>query len=578
MNQMPCSHARTLLSLAATAIPLMGCVHQTESLQVSGSTIEPMASSCQALLNQALPVTLPNAGSSITSARLLASTDKAPEHCAVEGEINRRTGIDGQSYAVRFILRMPSKVWNGRFFMGGGGGTNGVLIDPVQRLSEGFATIGTDGGHDNKVHNAIDAGGTAAFGVDPEARVDFGYRAYDLVTQAGKALVSAYYLRAPSKSYFMGCSEGGREGLLMSQRFPEHYDGIVSGAPVLHLPLGPMSGLYTTQLFAGLAKRSGHTLSNGDPAIGMTYSDPDLDLIRGAVLKACDGLDGLSDGIVDNFPACTPPKVSEKLAEVQCPGPKNDQCLSADQIATMKRAFEGTFNSQGNRLYSDWQWDAGIGGRNGTSYNPSWRSWWIGAHTKERNSAIKLTYATAEAVVYTTPPLLPITPADSLRYSLNYNFDTEPVKLFTTTDVYTESTASMTFTDSPDLTRFRARGGKMMVYHGASDSSISIKDTLRWYNHMNHRMGGNAQTFARMYVVPGMAHCSGGPATDRFDMLPQLVNWVENGIAPDRVTAKATNPGYFGVASRSRPLCPLPLQSRYKGTGDINLAENFICQ
>jgi feruloyl esterase len=421
------------------------------------------------------------------------------------------------------------------------------------------------------------AGGTAAFGLDYQARVDFAYNAYDQVTQVGKAFVEKFYQQASKYAYFVGCSEGGREAMLMTQRFPAHYDGVIAGDPVLHIPLGPLNGLYTTKLFAGLAQRGGLTLANGDPAIAKTYSDTDLLLFRNAVLGACDALDGLADGIVDNQPACTPALVSAKLADVQCTGAKTDACLSADQIATMKTAYAGVVNSQGTSLYSDWQWAAGIGGQNGTAYNPSWRSWRLGSYASATNNATKLAFATAEAVIYTTPPQA-ISTASSLPYSLNYNFDSEPIKLYQTTAAFPQSTVNMTFTDAVDLSRFKSRGGKMMVYQGASDSSVSIKDTLRWYDAMNTQMGSKAQDFARMYIVPGMAHCSGGPATDNFDMLPQLVEWVEKGGAPDSVVASATNPGYFGVSSRTRPLCPYPEQTRYKGSSDINDAANFACQ
>jgi feruloyl esterase len=541
-------------------------------------TATELAAMCPQLAAASGAAGLPAANTTIASATVVAATGTAPEHCRIDGEINRRTGIDGQSYAIRFRLRMPTAGWNGRFYMGGGGGTNGNLVDPQARLAEGYATIGTDGGHDNAVNTVASAGGAAAFGVDPQARIDFAYNAYDQVTQVGKALVRRFYTQAPKYSYFVGCSEGGREAMLMSQRFPDHYDGVVAGDPVLHLPLGPLSGINTTQLFAGLATRSGLQLADGQPALGKTYSDLDLLLMRNAVLGACDSLDGLADGIVDNLPACTKALVSARLAETQCSGAKTDACLTADQIATMQRAFDGTFNSQGTQLYSDWQWDAGIGGRNGSAFNPSWRSWWIGSYTAATNTAIKLNFATAEAVAYTTPPLLPISAADSLSYSMGYNFDTEPIKLYTTSGAYTQSAARLYFTDSPDLARFKSRGGKMMLYHGASDSSVSVKDTLRWYDAMNVQMGSSAQDFALMFVVPGMAHCSGGPATDSFDMLPQLVDWVEKGAAPDSVIARATNPGYFGVASRTRPLCPYPKQARYKGAGDINEASNFSCQ
>ena len=537
-----------------------------------------LADACPTLATTAIAAALPVAKTNLTAAALVAATATTPEHCRIDGEINRRTGIDGQPYAIRFRLRMPTATWNGRFYMGGGGGTNGTLVDPVARVAEGYATIGTDSGHDNTVNNVATAGGSSSFGVDPQARTDFAYNAYDQVTQVGKALVARFYGTAAHHAYFVGCSEGGREGLLMTQRFPEHYDGVVAGDPVLHIPLGPLSGLYTTQLFAGLADRSGLKLANGDPAINKTYTDPDLLLVRNAVLAACDTLDGLADGIVDNQPACTAAAVAPKLAAVQCTGAKTDACLSADQIATLQKAYLGTFNSQGTQLYSDWQWDAGIGGLNGATYNPSWRSWWLGSYASATNNATKLTFATAEAVIYTTPPRLPISTADSLSYALGYNFDTEPIKLYQTTPVYTESTAAMTFTDKTDLSPFKARGAKLMVYQGASDSSVSIKDTLRWYDAMNVRMGSAAQDFARMYVVPGMNHCSGGPATDSFDMLPQLVDWVEKGTAPDSVLAKATNPGYFNTASRTRPLCTYPKQARYQGSGSIDEAANFSCR
>ncbi len=541
-----------------------------------------LVAACPALGSSALAASLPVPKTTFTRSALVAATATAPEHCQIDAEINRRTGIDGMPYAIRLRLRLPTATWNGRLFMGGGGGTNGNLVDPIARLSEGYATLGTDGGHDNAVNTVPTAGGAASFGVDPQARIDFAYNAYDQATQVGKAVLARFYGRPQAHAYFVGCSEGGREALLMAQRFPQHYDGVVAGAPVLHLPLGPMSGLYTTQLFAGLAQRSGLQHANGTPAIGKTYSDPDLLLMRNAVLGACDRLDGLADGIVDNLAACTKPLVDAKLVELRCTGTKTDACLSADQIATMQKAYEGTFDSKGNRLYSDWQWDAGIGGLNGSTYNPSWRSWWIGGHASPTNNAIKLNFATALAVAYTTPPLLPIATTDSLRYSLGYNFDTEPAKLHVTSGPYTQSAAQMYFTTATDLSAFNQRGGKMMVYHGASDSSISINDTLRWYEAMGARMQRHTtaapQSFARFFAVPGMAHCSGGPATDRFDMLPQLVAWVEKGEAPDAVVATAANPGYFGVAARSRPLCPHPKQARHDGRGDINEAASFSCR
>ena len=540
----------------------------------------------------------------IESAALQPATDSLPEHCLVNGAINERIGVDGRPYAINFRLRMPA-AWNERFYMGGGGGTNGTLVDPSSFLLLGFTTIGTDSGHNNTVNSDPNAGGAAAFGVDPQARIDFGYNSYDLVTQVGKAIVANYYGVKPMLSYFQGCSEGGREGLLMSQRFPHHYDGIISGDPVLHLPKGPMNGVWTTQIFAGLATRSGLVLANGDPALNRTYTDQDLLLVRNAILGVCDKLDGLVDGIVDNLPACKPAVVHPTLAALTCSGEKTASCLSADQIDSLKLAFDGPtgkglVNSAGRQRYPNWPWDPGVSGQNGAAFNPSWRSWWLGSFTSATNNAIKLTFANALGVAYTQPPVLPFPQSFVLQYSLNFNFDTDYRKLFAKSGIYTLGARELWFTDSVDLSAFKRRSGKLMIYHGASDSSVSLFDTLNWYVGMTrfmeereeHSRGRrfsrgrrddddsdeSAQSFARLFPVPGMNHCSGGPATDRFDMLPQLMDWVENRVAPDSVIASATTPAYFGVAARSRPLCPYPKQARYKGAGDINEASNFTCE
>lgn len=373
----------------------------------------------------------------------------------------------------------------------------------------------------------------------------------------------AYYGQPQRYAYFQGRSEGGREALLMSQRYPEHYDGIIAGDPTLHLPLGPLAGIHTTQLFAGLAKRLGKSLPDGQPAIGQSFSDGDLLLVRNAVLKACDALDGLSDGIVDNLPACTAPRVHVQLLTAQCPGAKGDSCLTADQIQTLETEYAGAVDSKGRQLYSDWPWDPGMGGVSATdkSYSQAWRSWWLGSPSATANNAIKLSFVSAISVLYTSAPKVPVADSDALPFSLAYDFDTDPAKIYGTsapgvTPGYRPSSASMYSTDATDLSPFKRRGGKLMVYHGGADSSVSLNDTLRWYEGVARQMGGSAQDFARMYVVPGMNHCRGGPATDSFDMLPQLVQWVEAGTAPDSVLAKASNPGYFNVGARSRPLCP----------------------
>ena len=248
-----------------------------------------------------------------------AATATVAEHCQIDGAMNQRTGVDGQTYAIKFRLRMPTN-WNGRLYMGGGGGSNGSVVDPIgttvqgtSLISLGYATLGTDSGHDNAIDNKASAAGTASFGADPQARIDFGYNSYDQTVQAGKALIGKYYGKLPDRSYFVGCSEGGREAMVMSQRFPTYFDGIVAGDPGFHLPLAAVAGAQVSQTFAVVARAQNLVDTAGDPAIFKTFTDPDLMLVRGAVLAACDNLDGLTDGIVDNIPACTPTLVNPQL-------------------------------------------------------------------------------------------------------------------------------------------------------------------------------------------------------------------------------------------------------------------------
>lgn len=527
---------------------------------------------------------LPNSTTVLTSAIMNAATETVAEHCQINGTINERTGVDGQKYAIKFRLRMPSN-WNGRLYMGGGGGTDGSVVDPINTqvqgtrlISLGYATLGTDSGHDNSVNNNPNAAGTASFGADPQARIDFGYNSYDQTVRAGRALIEKYFGKTPDKSYFVGCSEGGREGMVMSQRFPTYFDGIVAGDPGYHLPLAAIAGAHISQTFAVVAREQNLVDANGAPAINKTYTDPDLMLVRGAVLAACDSLDGLVDGIVDNIPACTPSLVNAQLSALQCSGAKSETCLAANQITALQVAMAGPKNSQGQSLYNSWPWDGGVSGQSGTTFNSGWRSWWLGSFASATNNSIKLVLGGgALPLIFIAPPAI-LPTSDLVNFVLNFNFDTDAPKAYQQSGIFTQSPAQFMFADSTDLSVFKNRGGKMIMYHGGSDTAFSVQDTTDYYDRLTAANGGDAASFVRLFVVPGMNHCSGGPATDRFDTFTPLVNWVENGVAPDSITATASNPGYFNVAARTRPLCPYPKQTRYKGSGDINVASNFMCQ
>lgn len=549
---------------------------------------------CEGFVTGATGMRWPNPTTVVTSAdwrNAAAATNTSaalPEHCEVTGSIAKRTGIDGYPYEIKFRLRMPME-WNGRFLMEGGGGTNGSLSaatgsigggQTANALSRSFATIATDGGHDNAINNNPDALGTVSFGMDPQARLDMGYNSYDQVTVAGKAAVAHFYGKPAGKSYFIGCSEGGREGMMLSQRFPSHYDGIVAGAPGYQLPKAGISGAWTTQSLAPAAQGVD---AQGVPLINKSFSDPDLHLLSQAILGKCDALDGLADGIVEHYTGCqaafdpataTLPSTGQPL---QCTGSKTATCLTATQVSAIKRAMAGPVDSAGRALYNSWAWDPGMSGLNGSVYNQGWRSWWLGSFSSSANNAQRVNGFSARSwlVDFATPPE-PVPLTQVATRMMNFNFDSDPLKITATSGPFTQSSMQWHGATSTDLTAFRDRGGKMILYHGMSDAAFSALDTVDYYKRLSAAMPGTS-LFARLFLVPGMNHCSGGPGADQFDMLTPLVAWVERGRAPDQILAWSGTPGYFGVSARTRPLCPYPQIARYNGAGDVNAAASFTC-
>jgi feruloyl esterase len=528
---------------------------------------------------------LPNPTTVVTSATLNAA-GALPEHCEALGKINERMGVNKQRYAIKFHLRLPTN-WNGRFFFEGGGGSNGNLggalgnLQGQQRrnaLSLGYAVVSQDSGHDNRENNDPQRNGTVTFGFDPQARIDFGYNSYDQVTQAAKALIRTYYGRAPERSYFVGCSEGGREGMMMSQRFPDYYDGILACAPGFKLPKAALYGhVWDAQAFAEVAKTTGVYDRFGQPFLNKSFTDEDLDLAAQAVLAACDGLDGLKDGVIANFPACTAAIVAPKLDAISCKGAKRTICLSPVQITALKKVMSGATNSKGEPLYADWAWDRGIGGKAGEAYNQGWRSWKIGGYDAGVNSAIIVGLGSgAVSAVFTTPPTpVAASGAGPVAYLLGVDLDKESGKIYAESGVFTKSSWDFMLASSTDLSRYKSHGGKLVIVHGVSDPVFSINDTINWWSDVNKANSGSAADFVRVFPVPGMNHCGGGPATDQFNAFSALVNWVEKSAPPEKIVATA------GPASpwpgRTRPLCAYPAQPQYNGSGSIEDASNFSC-
>jgi feruloyl esterase len=510
-----------------------------------------------------------------------------PAHCELLGKINERTGANSQRYAIQFRLRLPN-TWNGRFFFQGGGGSNGVIgnalgnLQGQQRttaLELGYAVVSQDAGHDNLANSDPTRNGNQTFGFDPQARLDFGYNSYDQVTQAAKALIQIFYGRAPERSYYVGCSEGGREGMMMSQRFPAYFDGILACSPGFKLPKAAVAGeVFDTQVYAELAKTQGTYDKFGQPLLSKTFTDEDIDLAAQSILAACDKLDGLEDGIIDNFPACTADLVKPKLADITCKGPKRNTCLTGPQVNALVKVIAGAKGSKGELLYADWAWDRGIGGKAGDAYYVGWRAWKLGAFDSPTNAGINATLgAGAVSAIFTTPPTpLAMSGGTPMAFMLGLDLERDGAKIYAESPDFAQSAWDFMMASSTDLSAFRSRGGKMIIVHGVSDPIFSIKDSINWWTELNQKNNGTASDFVRLFAVPGMNHCNGGPATDEFDAFTALVNWVEKKSPPASIVAKA-GPG-SPWPGRTRPLCSWPAQARYKGSGSIEDAANFSCQ
>ena len=606
---------RKIRGMLALFRPLSNIVFATALLSVAGLAAAQSSSSaptravtpCAELIKVA-GQRFPNATTVIASAQVNAASDAKPgnpaagpagapvpalpEQCEVFGRINDREGMNGQHYAIKFHMRLPVQ-WNGKFFFEGGGGSNGIVgnaygnLQGQQRnvaLDLGYAVVSQDSGHDNAVNNDPERNGTLTHAFDPQARLDHGYNSYDQVTQVAKALIRVHYGRGPERSYFVGCSEGGREAMLVSQRFPDYFDGILACAPGFQLPKAALFGeVWDTQTLAELAVKLGIYDKDGMPFLNKTFTDEDLAIVSNAVLGACDALDGLADGIVDNSPACTKDVVAKKLAEVTCKGPKRSTCLLPSQVTTIEKIYAGARNSKGEILYSDWAWDRGMGGKMGGSappdaYNMGWRVWKMGVYDAPANNSINTSLgALSVTSIFTTPPTA--TRLDSggpMKALLAVDLDRDAAKMDAETPLYPVSVTSYFMANSTDLSRFKARQGKLVIVHGVSDPIFSVNDTIHWYEQLNQVNQGRAAEFVRIFAVPGMNHCGGGPATDQFDAFAALVNWTEKSFAPDKIVATA------GAATpwpgRTRPLCAYPAQARYTGSGSIEDAANFTCR
>ncbi len=563
--------AATAASLAA-ALGLAACGGGDGGPPQLAAATPAKLAACSSLASLALP------GTRITSVAAVAASDGSngqpalPAHCLVQGQLNERISpVDGNRYAIGFEMRLPND-WNGRFFHQGNGGLDGSVVPATgviggggpstTALAMGFAVLSSDAGHPQP---------TPFFGADPQARLDYGYQAVGKLTPIARSLIQAAYGKAPDRSYFAGCSNGGRHAMVTAARYAQDYDGVLAGNPGFHLPKAASTQLWKVKQYATIAGNG----ANGQLDISTAVTPAEYSTVGASITAKCDALDGVKDGIVSDVVACQAAFNIQTDVPTCEGGTRTGSCLTPAQKNTLQRIFAGPRLADGTPSYSHTWFDPGVAGKDFALWH------YFIAQNLDPGSV---------SLVFNTPPM-PVptflaTPPGQI--ALNYDLDRDYGKLFATNGTYTESGWSfMTPPDETNLSTLRNRGGKLMVYHGTADGVFSAADTANWYDRLQQAELGHAAGYARLYLVPGMNHCANGPSTDQFDMVTALVNWVEKGQAPDRVIAKArgagsTVPNPEVPASwspgRTRPLCPYPLVARYNGSGDVESADSFSCK
>ena len=536
-----------------------------EMLPAAGAPLK----ACTALAGSfAFEQTVLSASRLLAAGALKVGAANVGEHCQVLGKMHERVSpADGQTYAIGFEMRLP-RDWNGRFFYQGNGGLDGFIPPAVgavsgggaitHALQQGFAVISSDAGHTVKQ--------LPLFGLDPQARLDYGYQAVAKLTPMAKALIEAAYGRPPVRSYIGGGSNGGRHAMVAAARLAQEYDGFLAVAPGFNLPKAAVAQLYGAQQYAKVAT---------DPKNLETAFTPDeRRLLASRVLAACDALDGATDGLVEDVTACRS-AFSMQRDVPTCSAARDGTCLSAAQKTAIGNVFAGARNSRGEPLYARFPYEPGI------TYN-DWADWEFKYSVTNRDPV-------AVGFVFQVPPADPAIQSDLLKFALEFNLDSDAAKIYASNATYTQS--AMSFMTPPNVTKLdtlRQRGARLLVMHGNADPVFSVDDTTAWYDAVRAAYGADASRFVRLFRVPGMGHTRGGPATDQFDALSALVDWVERGRAPDRIIATARGAGNPGgvnpdvpanwAPNRTRPLCPYPAVARYNGSGSVEVAESFTCR
>jgi|RhiMethySRZTD1v2_1073278.scaffolds.fasta_scaffold01724_12 tannase/feruloyl esterase len=425
---------------------------------------------------------------------------------------------------IEMELWLPSENWNGKFLaVGNGGWAGNIQFDAMAAgLRRGYAVASNDTGH---------KGGSAEFAIGhPEKLIDFGYRAMHEMAVQSKKLVQAFYNRAAQLSYYQGCSTGGRQGMMEAQKYPDDFDAIIAGAPVynmVHLNVSQVS------LQVDMLKNASRLVSPEKRT-----------LFANAVVAACDQRDGVKDGIVSEPRACR-----FDPAVLACQAGDSPDCLTAPQVENAKSAWASVKTKDGALVYP---------GR-----SPGFESGW--------------------RIPTPDSPLNPLF-TDMVRYVGRQDPKWDPMTFNLETDLaLAMKNAAFVEATNPDLSKFKARGGKLLLYHGWADPGPAPENTINYYEAVHKKLGGKQDDWMRLFLMPGVGHCGGGVGPDQADFLGALERWREKGEAPAQIVATrpagrgAPPPAASAPATMSRPLCPFPQVARHKGSGSTDEAANFAC-
>ncbi len=457
----------------------------------------------------------------------LVDAGAATEHCRVDALIRPN---------IRFGASLPSD-WNGRFVMRGGGGYAGqqpVMGRPDPLRDQGYVTASTDTGHDAAVHPL------ATFAHDDRAaEVDYAYRAVHLTAVAVKALIADYYGRPADYDYWLGCSTGGRQGLMSAQRFPDDFDGIAAGAPVLDFTNTQIGGVWSAR-----ALRENPVSLEKIARVGK------------AIYAACDHLDGLEDGLIDDPRRCA---FDVRTDYPRCGAEDRLDCLTEGESTALATIHDGVI-SRGEPYFPGQPLGAELGDPLGSpaARISGWGRWFVdpagGTPLLETFGVTFMRYMAF--------------PRDDPDWSLDrFDFDEDPYRM--------DAIRRILDATDPDLRRFRDAGGRMITYHGWSDTALNPLMAVNYYEDVLATTP-DAAAFYRLFMVPGMFHCAGGRGINRVDPFPDLVAWVEDGVAPDRLVGERVDRD--GAVLMTRPVCPYPQVARHDGAGDTDDAASFVCR